>query len=66
MQIPKKEMIATGLSFHTNSVEDLQVNVWVREGTYVGYERDQLSWKHVCDHALVKGQGKSQFLNAFR
>ena len=57
-------MIATGLSFHTNLVDDIEVNVWVREGTYVGYERDQLAWKHVCDHASVKGQGKNQPLNA--
>lgn len=52
-------MVVVGLDFHTDLEDELEVNVWVRRGTHQGHERDQLAWRHVCDHAKIKGQGKS-------
>ena len=58
IKIPKKNMVITSLDFHTNEYETVEVNVWVRHGSHLGHERDQLAWKHVCDHVQLNGQGK--------
>lgn len=57
-QIPKTNMVITSLDFHTDLTSSLDVDVWIRRGSHVGYERNQLAWEHVCDHVQIKGQGK--------
>jgi len=54
--IPRKKMTIVGLDFHTESTDVLEVEVWYKRGSHVGFERDQMSWAKIS-YAHVVGQG---------
>ena len=54
--IPRKKMTIVGLDFHTEYTAFLEVEVWYKRGSHVGYERDQMSWTEIS-HARIIGQG---------
>lgn len=54
--IPRKRMTIVGLDFHTESTDVLEVEVWYKRGSHVGFERDQLSWTEIS-YARIVGQG---------
>jgi len=54
--IPRKKMTIVGLDFHTESTDVLEVEVWYKKGSHVGFERDQMSWTEVS-YARIVGQG---------
>ena len=55
--VPRKKMKIVGLDFHTEATsDDLEVEVWYKKGSHVGFERDQMSWTAVS-YARVVGQG---------
>jgi len=54
--IPRKRMTIVGLDFHTESTDVLEVEVWYKRGSHVGFERDQMSWTEIC-YARIVGQG---------
>lgn len=54
-----KPMAIRSLDFHTDLKEPTRVQVWTRQGSYVGYERDASAWRQVCD-TVVTGKGYMQ------
>jgi hypothetical protein len=54
--IPRKKMKIVGLDFHTELTDVLEVEVWYKRGSHVGFERDQMSWAKIS-YAHVVGQG---------
>lgn len=51
-----KPMAIRSLDFHTDLTEATRVQVWTRQGSYIGYERDASAWRQVCD-TVVTGKG---------
>jgi hypothetical protein len=54
--IPRKKMTIVGLDFHTESTDVLEVEVWYKRGSHVGFERDQIAWTEIS-YSHVVGQG---------
>ncbi len=54
--IPRKKMAIVGLDFHTEYTAFMEVEVWYKRGSHVGYERDQISWTKISSARII-GQG---------
>jgi len=53
----KRDLDIVSMSFHTDSTESVLVEVWTRQGSYVGHEQDLEGWSRVA-RGFVEGSGR--------
>lgn len=62
--LPKKDIIIQKLYLNLNVEGDTRVELWMRTGTHVGYEKNPLSWaRHSVVPVEGKGRGKKSCMN---
>jgi len=57
--VPRKDLVILDMSIHTRSTSDVDVRIWIKEGSYRKHENERKPWRRIVK-TTVRGQGEGQ------